>query len=233
MSQTPRLLVFTNLYPSAAKPRHGLFVAERVRRLCAATGWEPIVVSPVPRVPAPLRRGLDRVHATMPESEQVDDVVVHHPRYFHVPGVSTKAQARRMARGARTIVRQLVDEADGPVVIDAHYLYPDGVAAGLIARELGVPFVLTARGTDLNVLSEVPSVRRQMGEVFPDAFARFGVSRPLVEKFDALVPGRTTARLARNGVDFERFRPGDPLEAASTGARTCPRRPRWSAAWGD
>ena len=35
-----RIVTFSNLYPSAAMPMHGLFVQERVRRVAAATGFE-------------------------------------------------------------------------------------------------------------------------------------------------------------------------------------------------
>ena len=39
-------------------------------------------------------------------------------------------------------------------LIDAHYFYPDGVAAVLLGRSLGKPVVITARGTDLNLMPE-------------------------------------------------------------------------------
>ena len=44
--------------------------------------------------------------------------------------------------------------------IDAHYLYPDGVAAAMLARAFGKPLVLTARGSDVNVLARYPTPRR-------------------------------------------------------------------------
>ena len=55
-----RLITFTNLFPSAAFPHHGLFVRERMRRVVEATGLDWVVVCPVPRVPRVLRRaGID------------------------------------------------------------------------------------------------------------------------------------------------------------------------------
>ena len=39
-------------------------------------------------------------------------------------------------------------------LIDAHYFYPDGVAAVLLGRALDRPVVVTARGSDLNVIAE-------------------------------------------------------------------------------
>ena len=46
-------------------------------------------------------------------------------------------------------------------VIDAHYYYPDGVAAAILASWFGKPFVdYTARGSDLTLLPEYPVPRR-------------------------------------------------------------------------
>ena len=40
-------------------------------------------------------------------------------------------------------------------LIDAHYFYPDGVAAAMLARRLGKPFVVTARGSDINRIAQL------------------------------------------------------------------------------
>jgi hypothetical protein len=34
--------------------------------------------------------------------------------------------------------------------IDSHFVYPDGFAAVRLGRELGLPVVVSARGTDIN-----------------------------------------------------------------------------------
>ena len=201
-----RLITFTNLFPSAAAPTHGLFVQERMRRVAAATGLDWCVVAPVPAVPWPLRA--DPQHRASPEHEIVGGVPVGHPRYFHLPGLSMRAQARRMARAAEPMVAALA--GDGPCLIDAHYVYPDGVAALAIAAKLRVPCLVTARGTDLNVLGDVPSVREQIRASVPGAFALLAVSSALCRRFVEVagVPADRVV-LARNGVDLDRFRPGD------------------------
>src|SRR5262245_20619951 len=78
-----RVITFTNLFPSACFPTHGLFVRDRMRRVVAATGVAWTVVCPVPRVPKPLRRGDYALHASMPEREVVEGVDVRHPPYRH------------------------------------------------------------------------------------------------------------------------------------------------------
>jgi glycosyltransferase involved in cell wall biosynthesis len=137
---------------------------------------------------------------------------VHHPRYRHWPGLSLRRQADAMARGARQLVRELA--AERPVVLDAHYLWPDGVAASILARELGIPYVLTARGTDVNVVACDRVVADRMARAADGALACFAVSGALCDRF-AKVTGLDRSRIVevRNGVDLDRFRPGDALAA--------------------
>ena len=207
-----RLITFTNLFPSAAFPHHGLFVRERMRRVAAASGLDWVVVCPVPRAPRGLRRGDYAKWAAMPEREEVDGVEVWHPPYRHLPGFSTAKQAARMAAASRAVVARLADGCSA--VLDAHYVYPDGVAALELAARLGIPALVTARGSDLNVVAAIPAVAKQIRKTVPEAFARLAVSEPLRRKFAtvAQIPGETV-QLARNGVDLDLFCPGERAEA--------------------
>ena len=202
------ILTFTNLFPSAALPHHGLFVRERMARVVSALGWNWRVVAPRPAVPWPLGFLADSRLQAMPSTETVDGVEVDHPPYRHWPGLSTALQANRMARAARTTVRKAT--AEGDWIVDAHYLYPDGVAAATIARDLGMPYVLTARGSDLNVLAKRPAVARQIRAALRHAQALVAVSADLKAQMVSLAglnPERV--HVLRNGVDLERFSPGD------------------------
>jgi len=207
-----RVVTFSNLFPSSVMLTHGLFVRERMARVAAAGGFDWTVVAPVPRVAWPLRRGVYRQWAAVPEREVVDGVTVHHPRFAHWPGLSQRRQADRVANGARAVVAELC--AGGDVVLDAHYLWPDGVAAATLANELGVPFTLTARGSDVNVLAQDPAIAARIAAVAGDAHRCMAVSDALGERF-AAVAGLPRERVVtvRNGVDLERFRPGDPIAA--------------------
>jgi teichuronic acid biosynthesis glycosyltransferase TuaC len=202
------LVTFTNLFPSSTLPTHGLFVAERMRRVAAASGLPWRVVAPVPAVLRPLRSAVYRNWAAVPLRETWQGVDVVHPRYRHWPGLSMRRQADAMARGARATVAALA--AAGPIVLDAHYLWPDGVAASVLAAELRVPFTLTARGTDLNRIAADPVVAKRIRTAAAAAHACCAVSKALGDRF-AAVAGLPRTRITdvRNGVDLERFQPGD------------------------
>ena len=90
-------------------------------------------------------------------------------------------------------------------LIDAHYLYPDGVAAIWLGRRLGVPVVLTARGSDVTQLPDHRIPRALILRAIARAAAVVTVSRGLA---DALVRlGVPDARITvlRNGIDLAQF----------------------------
>jgi teichuronic acid biosynthesis glycosyltransferase TuaC len=140
----------------------------------------------------------------LPERETIDGVVVHRPRVASVPGVLKSLDSRLMARGAFATVRGIV-ERTGATLIDAHFVYPDGHAATLIARRLGLPATLTLRGSkDQRLIgsSMEPSMRdalRSAARVFAVAESlRDDVARPL-----GLDPA--AVEVIGNGVDLDRF----------------------------
>ena len=207
-----QLVTFTNLFPSRLQPHHGRFVLDRMRRVAAALGCSWQVVHPVPKVPRMLRHGIYATLANMPATEDVEGVLVHHVPYPHVPGFSLRQQAERMRTACLPVVRSLCGAR--PALIDAHYVYPDGVAALQIGKELDLPVVVTARGSDVNLLPERPVVLRQIREVAGDAQALLAVCDALRDQLVA-VTGLPPERVitARNGVDLGMFRTGDRAAA--------------------
>jgi len=203
-----RIVTFTNLFPSAAMPTHGLFVYERMRRVAAASTHTVAVVAPVPQVPWFLRFGVHRRWVQLPPHEVWQGLPIAHPRYRHWPKLGMHRQAQAMADGAFAAVAALA--ADGPIVLDAHYLWPDGVAAAIVAARLQVPYVLTARGSDINLLAQDPWIAERIAAAARGAFACLAVSGDLADRF-AAVAGLPRERVVevRNGVDLERFQPGD------------------------
>lgn len=181
-----------------------------MRRVAEASGLEWQVVCPIPRVPLLLRRAEDRLLAAMPEREEVDGVQVHNVPYLHLPGISFRRQAARIARACRPVVEALT--TGNSSVLDAHYVYPDGVAAMRIADQLGLPGIVTARGSDVNVIARHPAIRVQVRAAMAKATALFAVSGALCRQFDEVLGETGRVQLARNGVDLEVFRP--PADAA-------------------
>src|SRR5262245_64981705 len=64
-------------------------------------------------------------------------------------------------------------------LIDAHYFYPDGVAAALLGRWLGKPVVITARGSDINLFPSFAGPQRLIRWAAREAAAIITVSDAL------------------------------------------------------
>ena len=209
-----RTLLFSTLYPSSARPIHGIFVETRLRELLKSGEVETKVVAPVPWFPFSGERwGEYGRFAATPRFEQRNGVDVHHPRYFLPPKIGMNIAPHTLARSALPTIRKLMRDGFDFDLIDAHYYYPDGVAAGFLAKWLGKPFVVTARGTDLSQIPQFAYPRRLILDTAARASASIGVCAALMDSIAELGADRQRLHVMRNGVDLERFQPVDRVEA--------------------
>ena len=203
-----RLLTFSTLYPNAAQPNHGIFVENRLRHLVASGAATSTVVAPVPWFPSrDARFGEWARCAAAPAEEMRHGLRVLHPRYAAPPRLGMYTGPWALLRAGRAALAQLRAEGARFDAIDAHYLYPDGVAASWLAREAGLPVVITARGSDTSQLPRFALPRRLIGAALREADALIAVSAGLAEGLVALgaAPGKVT--VLRNGVDLAAFAP--------------------------
>src|SRR5205085_5276247 len=75
-----------------------------------------------------------------------------HPRFPVIPRLGMNLNPLLLAASSIHFIRSLHHTVGKFDLIDAHYIYPDGVAAVWIGKRLGLPVVLTARGTDVNLI---------------------------------------------------------------------------------
>jgi len=210
-----RVLTFTSLFPSEAMPRHGIFVETRLKHLVRDCPVDARVVAPVPWFPFrhPRFGRYARYAATPRRAVRPCGLEVRYPRYLMLPGVGMHFQPDSMARAASRDLAELISSGWQPDIIDAHYLYPDGVAAASLARSLGVPLVLTARGSDVNLIADLPGPRARILDACRHADAVIAVSSALRDRLVALGVEAGKVSVLRNGVDAELFRPADGAEA--------------------
>jgi teichuronic acid biosynthesis glycosyltransferase TuaC len=211
-----RIMLFSTLYPSSARPGHGIFVETRLRELLRQPGIESRVVAPVPWFwSSHVRYGERAAMARTPERETRHGIDVQHPRYVVIPKVGMTLAPLLLALGARGAVQRLLDEGFDFDVIDAHYAYPDGVAAALLSRWFNRPFAVTARGSDVNLIAQYRAPRAMMRWAMQRAAACVGVSESLASRLREIGAPEQRVHVARNGVDTERFRPEVQSQARS------------------
>lgn len=206
-----RILLFSTLYPNAAQTTHGIFVENRLRYLLAAGQVEATVVAPVPWFPFTGKwAGRYGVFARAPKQETRHGIRIVHPRYLTLPVIGTYIAPLTIYLAGRSAVRRLRKSGLEFDLIDAHYVYPDGVAAALLSRAMGRPLTITARGTDINLIPRYRLPLAMIRWAAARAAALAGVSQALADVMRELRLGdERKIRVLRNGVDLERFHQTD------------------------
>ena len=214
MNRSVRTLLFSTLFPSSVRPGHGIFVQTRLRELLATGAVDVRVVAPVPWFfSSHSRFGDYALYARTPRRETLQGVPVFHPRYPLPPKVGMTLAPLSMALAAAPVIRSILAEGFDFDLIDAHYYYPDGVAAALLAKWFSKPLVVTARGSDINLISQYRWPRRMMQWAARRAAASIGVSKALAEAIGEWNIAQEKLHVMRNGVDLERFSPLPQAEA--------------------
>lgn len=202
------ILSFSSLYPNTQQPRHGVFVEERLRHLTANGDIDVTVVAPVPWFPSrnPLFGHYARL-ASVPAEEVRHGLRVLHPRYPVVPKVGMTIAPGLMATAMLPVLRRLLASGKQFDLIDAHYFFPDGVAAVWLGQRLGKPVVVTSRGTDVNWIPRYRGPRQQLRWAAAKASGLISVSHALGEHLVRLGVSRERITVLRNGVDLQVFQP--------------------------
>lgn len=201
----PAVLVWSALFPNPVQPQAGIFIRERMFRVGQVLPMT--VISPQPWFPLQglIRRFRPHFRPSLPREEVQLGIDVLRPRYFSVPGVLKQFDGWFMAMGARRTVRRL-HRSGRVAVIDAHFGYPDGYAATLVARQEGLPCTITLRGTELRH-SRDPALRRRLVAGLRSATRVFSVSASLKRLAMQLGLPDAAIRVVGNGVDSQRFKP--------------------------
>lgn len=209
-----KILCYSTLYPNAAQPAHGVFVENRLRRLVETGEVEAKVIAPIPWFPfSHPRFGAYAAYAKAPEYEVRHGIEIYHPRYVVLPKFGMNITPHFLARASVKAAVELVSGGFDFDVLDAHYFYPDGVAAAAIAEALKKPFMVTARGTDINLIPENKIARQRIENVCKSANALGAVCQALADEMVALGQPENKTHVLRNGVDLKAFKPVDKAAA--------------------
>jgi teichuronic acid biosynthesis glycosyltransferase TuaC len=139
-----RLLSLSTVYPNSAEPGLGLFVRSRLQ----ATAESAVVkvIAPIPAIDYSHPKGRLFQSRTFPLSRWDGPIEVFHPRWVFPPNgtpLNVLCLAGRLTPLLRRIRRDFTFD-----LIDAHFAYPEGVAAALLSVASGVPFTITLRGNE-------------------------------------------------------------------------------------
>ncbi len=203
-----RVLVLATVFPNPKQPTLGVFVKERMRRV--ARHCELVVVAPIPWFPLnSLIRG--QRGSGIPKVEQQDGLRVYHPRFFSVPRYLKWLDGFFYACLLFPFLLRLRKRFRFDL-IDAHFAYPDGMAAVLLGKVFRCPVVITLRGSIVR-LSTYPLHRPQLRFALSAAARILSVSESLKQSAINLGTPARKIRVIPNGVDTDRFVPLDRRRA--------------------
>jgi len=206
------ILTYTSLFPNSQEPNLGIFVYQRIAHLARRPGNAVTVIAPIPYYPRWAPGETRQKFGHISTQECIGDLCIQHPRYPLLPKISMPIHALLMALGSLHVVRHLhaIHVFD---CIDAHFVYPDGTAAMLLGKILGLPVIVSARGTDLTDYPTHRLIRPMLRWALAHAAGIVAVSDSLKQAIVDLGISPDRVQTIANGIDPERFSPMEQAEA--------------------
>lgn len=206
-----RVLVISTYFPNAAERLRAVFVHHLVsamQRRCQVQVIAPVpYIPPLPPLPpspawllALLQRPHWRAQRAIPAQENIGGIDVDHPRFLVVPKLGCCSGVSYFLGILRLLRRRAKEGGGGAVIVQVHCAYPDAVGVALAATLLGVPYVITAHGSDINVYAQRRTLRFQMRWALRHAAGVIAVSGALQAKIERLIdPGSGSSSVSSPG----------------------------------
>jgi teichuronic acid biosynthesis glycosyltransferase TuaC len=194
------ILTLTPFYPTAEDDASGCFIAESVSE-AQRQGIESSVIAVHP------------MHRSHPSCDPKSPSATW-KNYFSIPGNPGLSSTGRFLHAAlKSQVRQL--HARQPIsLIHAHAALPCGQAAMLLAKDLGIPFVVTVHGLDVFSTRQVPGwfgrrCFKASQDVYRSAARVICISEQVARRVREGVGGAANISVVYNGVDSSFFSPAE------------------------
>jgi glycosyltransferase involved in cell wall biosynthesis len=205
-----RVLAITKIFPNLAEPLSAPFNRQQFAALSRRCELEVLATIPwFPGAGLTARWSSAGKLARVPRREQIAGIEVRHPRTLFLPRLAHGAWGPLYAASIAPALARYRGKVD---VVLGSWAYPDGFAAVIAARLLGVPCVVKLHGSDINVMAKLPGPRRQIAWALSRARV-VAVSRALADEVAALGVPRDQIAIVMNGVDPTLFHVRDRAAA--------------------
>ncbi len=200
-----RALLVTNLFPSRREPTRGIFHLNGFRAL--SRYCEVRVLVPV-RWWSRLRTPREWLRTPWEDWTGVRAAFPSYPAWPGAPRSHLGGMERSLTRLARRLRREFPFNA-----IFVAMAYPEGVVAARMADRFGCALVSNVLGSDVNELAARPELREEIAWGLRRADRVIALSRALRDRVEALGVEPERLRVQYNGVDGERFRLRERVDA--------------------
>ncbi len=193
-----KILALTNLFPTELDPLRASFNRQQFDRLGERHDLEVLVAVDF----------RERRRATNGQPPALKHARSSHFTFWYPPGIGRSLHgltwyASLLAQQGARLRQEHFD------LLLASWAYPDAVGTSLLARCLGIPYVVKVHGSDLNVQANYRLRRPQIASALQGARSVVAVSAALASKVRELGIDEQRVHLLYNGVDGSIFSPGD------------------------
>ena len=201
------IVLFSTLFPHRGEPTLGVFVRNRLLELLKTGEVQATVIAPVPWFPFKGKMfGVYGKAALADKEERQGNLKIFHPRYLVIPKLGMLLTPFTLAWAAKRCLRKLLNQGLQVDLIDAHYLYPDAISASKLSNWFGIPFVATARGSDVSQIGKMPKPKAMIVDCCSKASHVITVSQSLSDLLQVMGVDANNITTLRNGVDLKRFK---------------------------
>ena len=198
-----RILFFSTHYPSVAFPNRATYSVQSLETLAEHAEVKALV---------PISWTERMMHG--PDTMQnVTASPTRYFLYFFLPKLARRTYATFMWLSSlrmRRVVRSF-----SPTILLSSWAYPDGVAAVKLARNLRIPCIVTALGSDIYLHCRFPSRRRQVVSTLTQAEGVITVSKALKNELVSMGVPKEKVHVCYNGVHASKFFPRVQSEVRS------------------
>ncbi|MDY0360336.1 MAG: glycosyltransferase [Desulforegulaceae bacterium] len=192
-----KILSFSYCFPNEFNKNWGIFV---YNRLNAMSKYEDLkVCSPVPFFPLIKPEN----HLRNKNKQEFKSLEVYRPGFFYIPKFFKNSDASMYSRGIKKWFFNLMDQWK-PDILDAHFIWPDGVGIASLAKEAGIPYSITLRGKIYECL-KVESQKKQCEKALKEASSVISVSGLMAKEALKLGADEKKVKIIPNGVDKNFF----------------------------
>ena len=192
------------LMPYSTPTGYGGAAFEKPTSALVQLGANVVVISPVPLTPFPLPHISTRwrQYSQVPQKEIVGGVPVYHPRYFSLPkSLLNSLSGYFMFKGLESVFKS--DDFNFEFdLIHAHNSYPDGWGALLLSSRYKKPFIVSARGTDIDYTAKSKAGSSKLKKIYDRSAAVICPTPRIKDKVDLLFPGTRSITVC-NGIDLD------------------------------
>lgn len=181
-----RILIVSRIYPNQYNSNGRVFHSQTKELI--KKGFEVKVIAPIPITPKYFKnqKSLWKEYSMLPKEDLYDGVEIYYPRYIKIPNILLNNPLRTFSE--KSLTNAIINTINKKLqnfnfdLVHCHMTYPDSLIGQFIKEKYNVPFIVSARSSDLDISINNKITRNKMAQVYTIADAIITPSPPINRK---------------------------------------------------